>query len=48
MGAKVVTGEIMGKFEIQITQRKDGFISTTKHELELGSQERRLSRVLCI
>lgn len=43
-----MTGELMGRFEIQIPERKDGFISATKHELELGSQEKRLSRVLRI
>lgn len=48
MGTKVMTGELMGRFEIQIPERKDGFISATKHELELGSQEKRLSRVLRI
>lgn len=36
MQMKVVTGEIIGKFEIHIMQRKDGFISATKHEPELG------------
>lgn len=48
MGTKVVTGDLMGKFEIQITQRKDGFILVTKHEPELGSREKRVSRVACI
>lgn len=43
-----MTGELMGKLEIQIMQRKDGFILATKHEPELRSQEKRVSRVLCI
>lgn len=48
MGTKVVTGELMGKFQTQITQRKGGFILAEKREPELGSQEKRVSRVLCI
>ena len=47
-GQKVAMDEIVGKFEIQIVRRMDGFMSTTKHEPELGSQERRVRRVLCI